>query len=49
MIPVAPLEGLAAETLLFFVPALCYLLYRGWTRQSGLLSPELGQRAGGRI
>ncbi len=36
--PVAPLEGLAVETLLVFVPALCYLLYRGWTGAGGFLS-----------
>jgi chloramphenicol-sensitive protein RarD len=39
--PVAPLEGLAVETLLVFLPALCYLLYRGWTGQGGFLSGQL--------
>jgi len=39
--PVAPLEGLAVETLLVFVPALSYLLYRGWTGQGGFLSGQL--------
>ncbi|MFZ4858283.1 MAG: EamA family transporter RarD [Desulfuromonadaceae bacterium] len=35
--PVAPLEGLAVETVLVFVPALCYLLYRSWSGEGGFL------------
>jgi chloramphenicol-sensitive protein RarD len=38
--PVAPLEGLAVETLLVFVPALCYLLFRSWTGQGSFLSGQ---------
>jgi chloramphenicol-sensitive protein RarD len=39
--PVAPLEGLAVETVLVFVPALCYLLYRGWSGQGGFLAGSM--------
>lgn len=38
--PVAPIEGLAVETLLVFVPALCYLLYRNFSRQGGFISGQ---------
>lgn len=38
--PVAPLEGLTVETLLVFVPALCYLFYRNFSGQGGFFTGQ---------